>query len=158
MAATGVLGARLYTSATPLADVEAGADAIGDFQALTITTEVGLVESFTEVGKVYDVVPFVPISSGRTHKLKGPYNSGQFTVTVAQDLTDAGQAALLSYVVGDQNTDPFKLTYVGADANYDTHYFGAKVMSFRTILGAANSVMRATIVLEINTDPFIGAS
>lgn len=158
MAATGVLGARLYTSATALTNIEGAADAIGDFQGLTIATEVGLVETFGEFGKVFDVVPFVPVSTGRTYKLKGPNNNGQFSLTVAQDLSDSGQAALLSYVVGDQNNYPFKMTFVGADANFDTAYFGAKVMSFRTSLGGANNVMRATIVLEINTDIFIGAS
>jgi hypothetical protein len=158
MAATGVLGARLYTSATPLTNVDAAADDIADFQALTVTTEIGLIETFGEFGKVFDMVPFVAVADGNTTKLKGPNNNGQFTMTVAQDLTDSGQAALLSYVAADQNTYPMKITIVGADVSYDTIYFGAKVMSFRTMLGGANAVMKATVVLEINTDIFIGAS
>lgn len=158
MAATGVLGARLYTSATPLTNVGAAADSIADFQALTITTEIGLIETFGEFGKVFDPVPFIDVATGNTEKLKGPNNNGQFTLTVAQDLTDAGQAALYSYVAADQNTYPMKITIVGADASFDTIYFGAKVMSFRTTLGGASAVMKATVVLEINTDIFIGAS
>ncbi len=157
MAATGVLAARLYTSATPLTDVGAAADAIGDFQGLTIATELGLIESFGELGRVFETVTFQAVD-GRTHKLKGGYNDGQFQLVVAQDLSDSGQAALKSYVVADQNTYPFKMTITGADANSDTVYFGAKVMSFKTRMGQANSVIRADIALEINTPIFIGAS
>lgn len=158
MAATGVLGARLYTSATPLTNVEGAADAIGDFQGLTIATEIGLIESMGEHGRVFDPVPFQAVADGRTYKLRGGHNDGQFQLTIGQDLTDAGQAALKSYVTADQNTYPFKITIVGADASYDTIYFGAKVMSFRTTLGATNSVIRATVTLEINTTIFTGAS
>lgn len=158
MAVTGVLGSRLYTSATALTNIEAAADAIGDFQALTITTEIGLIESMGEYGRVYDPVPFQPVADGRTYKLRGGSNDGQFQLTIGQDLTDAGQAALKSYVSGNQDTYPFKITLLGADASYDTVYFGAKVMSFRTQLGAVNQVIRATIILEINTPIFTGAS
>lgn len=158
MAATGVLAARLYTSATALTNVEAAADAITDFQALTIATEIGLIEQAGDFGRVFDLVSFQAIADGRTYKLKGGYNDGQFTLTVGQDLSDSGQAALLSYVVGNQSTYPFKMTFTGADASFDTVYFGAKVMSFKTMMGAANSVIRATITLEINTPIFIGAN
>ena len=158
MSVTGVLGARLYTSATPLADVDGSADAIGDFQGLTIATEIGLIGSMSEYGRVYDVVTFQDIATGRTHKLKGANNDGQFQITIAQDLTDAGQVALKSYVAADQNTYPFKVTLLGADASFDTVYFGAKVMSFRTTLGSVNTTIQATIILEINTPIFTGAS
>lgn len=159
MAATGVLGARLYTSATALTDVEDAADAIGDFQGLTIATEIGLIESMGEFGRMFDPVTFQAVADGRTYKLKGGNNDGQFQLTIGQDLTDAGQVALKAYAEAtDQNTYPFKITLVGADANFDTVYFGAKVMSFRTQLGAANAVMRATVTLEINTPIFTGAA
>jgi hypothetical protein len=159
MAVTGTLGARLYTSATPLTNVEAAADAITDFQGLTVATEIGLIESVGELGRVFDVVPFQAVADGRTYKLKGGFNDGQLTLTVGQDLTDAGQVALKSYAeASNQNTYPFKVVLVGADASYDTIHFGAKVMSFRTQLGAANAVIRATVVLEINTPIFTGAS
>jgi hypothetical protein len=159
MAATGVLGSRLYTSATPLTDVEAAADAIADFQGLTIATEVGLIESVGELGRVFDTVTFQAVADGRAYKLKGGFNDGQLQLTVGQDLTDAGQAALKSYAnASNQNTYPFKVTLVGADANFDTIYFGAKVMSFRTQMGAANAVVKAMVTLEINTTIFTGAS
>lgn len=158
MAVTGVLGSRLYTSATALADIAGSADAIGDFQGLTIATEIGLIQSMSEYGRVYDTVPFQPVVDGRTYKIRGGNNDGQFQITIGQDLTDAGQAALKSYVAGNQDTYPFKITLLGADASYDTVYFGAKVMSFRTTLGAVNQVILATVILEINTTIFTGSS
>lgn len=158
MAATGVLASRLYTSATALTNIQAAADTIGDFQGLTIATELGLIDTFGELGKVFDTVPFTDVATGRTYKLKGAFNNGQFQLGLAQDLTDSGQAALKSYVVSNQATYPFKITWSGADASYDTVYFGAKVMSFRTVMGGANSVLRATIMLEIDTDIFVGSS
>lgn len=157
MAATGVLGARLYTSATPLADIEAAADAIGDYSALTITTEIGLIENVGELGRVFQVVTFQAVKDGRTYKLKAGYDEGQLALTVGQDLTDAGQAALKTYAnASNQNTYPFKMTIVGADPSFSSIFFGAKVMSFRTMMGAANAVVKATINLEINTPIFTG--
>jgi len=159
MAATGTLGARLYTSATPLTNLTTSCDAIGDFQGLTIATELGLIENLGDFGKQFEMVNFVAVSDGRTYKFKGAYNEGAMDLMVAQDLSDSGQAALLSYGSAlDQNTYPFKITIVGADASYDTIYFGAKVMSFRTSMGAVNSIIKASIRLEINTPTFIGAS
>ena len=86
MAATGVLGARLYTSGTPLTNVEGAADAIGDFQGLTIATEIGLIESMGELGRVFDPVPFQAVADGRTYKLRGGHNDGQFQLTMHDNI------------------------------------------------------------------------
>lgn len=159
MAVTGTLGARLYTSATPLSNIDGAADAIGDFQGLTIATECGLIENFGELGRQFETVTFVSVGEGRTRKLKGPYNDGQMQLTLGLDLSDAGQAALKSYAdASNQNTYPFKITLVGADASYDTIYFGAIVTAFRTQMGAANAVVKAMLTLEINTTIFTGAN
>ena len=154
--ATGTLGATLSVSATPLVDVFASADAITDFQSLMYVT-VGLVENLGEFGRQYELVTFVSISDARTLKLKGPYNDGQMQMTVAYDLSDAGQTVLFDAVnTVDQNTYPFKIVFVGTNAYFDTIYFGAKVMSYRIQAGAANSVLRALVSLEVNTQVFIG--
>lgn len=159
MAVTGALGARLYTSATPLTNVSTAADAISDFQGLTIATEIGLIENFGEFGRQYDMVPFQAVADGRTYKLKGGYNDGQIALVVGQDLSDSGQAALYAYAnAANQNTYPFKSTIVGADASFDTYYFGAKAMSWRINIGAVNNAIRATATLEINTPIFVGAT
>lgn len=158
MAVTGVLGARLYTSATALTNIEGAADAIGDFQGLTIATEIGLIDNFGELGRTFDTVPFQDVATGRTHKLRGGHNDGQMQITFGQDLSDAGQAAVKSQVAANQDTYPYKLTIEGGDGSYDTFYFGAKAMSFVTNLGAVNAALRATLRLEINTPIFIGGS
>jgi hypothetical protein len=156
---TGALGAKLFMSATPLADVATAADAITDFQGLTIATEIGLIENFGEFGRQFDMVPFQAVADGRTYKLKGGYNDGQMTIVVGQDLSDAGQAAAKTAAeASNQNTYPFKMTIVGADASFDTYYWGAKLMSWRVNVGAVNNAIRATLMMEINTSIFVGAS
>lgn len=159
MAVAGTLGAHLYCNDTALADIQGSADAIGDFQGLTITTEVGLIENFGEFGKVFDLVTFQAVADGRMYKLKGGYNAGNIQFTLGQDLSDAGQLLLKTHAdAADQSSYPFKITLTGADASYDTIYFGAKVMSYRTQMGAVNAVIRAMVSLEINTPIFIGAN
>lgn len=159
MAVTGALGARMYTSATPLTNIATAADSITDFQALTVATEIGLIENFGEFGRQFDVVPFQAVADGRTYKLKGGYNDGQMALTIGQDLSDAGQAALKGYAeASNQNTYPFKMTIVGADASFDTYYFGGLVTSWRVTIGAVNNAIRAAVMLEVNTPIFVGAS
>jgi hypothetical protein len=159
MAATGVLGARLFVGSVALVDIEAAADAIADFTALSAGLEVGLIENIGEFGKVFDLVTFQAVADGRTYKLKGGYNEGNLQMTVASDLTDAGQALLFAYGnAQDQNTYPFKITLVGVDAAFDTVYFGGKVFSYRQQLGTVNNIIRATVNIEINTPVFIGAN
>jgi hypothetical protein len=159
MAVTGALGAKLYTSATPLTNITTAADAISDFQGLTIATELGLIENFGEFGKQFDLVTFQAVSDGRTYKLKGGYNDGQMTIVVGQDLSDSGQAAMKTAAeASNQNTYPFKMTITGADASFDTYYFGAKAMYWRVNIGAVNNAIRATLMLEVNTPIFVGAT
>lgn len=156
---TGTLAAHLYTSATPLVDVAGSADAIGDFQGLTIATEIALITNFGDFGRVFTPVTFQSVAEGRAYKLKGGYDDGEIQLSLGQDLSDAGQAALKAYAeASDQNTYPFKITLTGANASYDTIYFGAKVMSFRTSMGGVNDVVRAMVSLQINTSIFTGAN
>lgn len=158
MAAAGTLGARLYLNDTPLADIEGSVDGIDDFQALTITTEAGLIESFGELGRVFSPVNFQAVADGRMYKLKGGYDDGNMQLTFGQDLTDAGQALLEAHAqASNQNTYPFKITLVGADPAFSYIYFGAKVMSYRTQMGAVNVIVKALVTLEINTPIYIGA-
>lgn len=159
MAATGVLGARLYVGDTALTNIETAADAIADFTALTTAVEVGLIESIGEFGKQFDLVTFQAVATGRTYKLKGGYNEGNLQMTVATDLTDEGQYMLFQYGTSqDQNTYPFKILLNGVDANFDTVYFGGKVFSYRQQLGSVNNIIKAQVNIEINTPVFIGAA
>ena len=158
MAATGILGMTLFTSATALTNIEAAADAIADFQALTVATAIGLVENFPPIGRVFQDVPFT-VLGGRVYHLKGSYDMAPGPLVVGADLSDAGQLALKGYAEAiDQATYPFKMVLVGADASYDTIYFGAKIMSCVLQMGDANTVLRANIQLGFNTPMFQGAT
>ncbi len=154
---TGALGARLYTSATPLTNITDAADAPADFVGANV--EVGLVENFGEMGRQFDVVPFQAVADGRTWKMKGGYNDGQMTLVVGQDISDAGQAIMkFAAEASNQNTYPFKLTIIGANVNFDTYFWGAKVTSWRINVGAVNNTIRATAMMEVDTTIFVAAS
>lgn len=154
MAATGILGCAVYTSATAMTNIEAAADAVADFTGLTIATAIGFVESVGPLGRAFQDVTFVPLS-GRTYHLKGAYDDGTFEFTVAADFSDAGQLALKGYADAvDQNNYPFKFTFVGADTSYDAMYFAAKLLSCKLQMGDANTVHKATIMAAINSPIF----
>jgi hypothetical protein len=159
MAAFGVLGSRLFVGDTALANIEDAADALIDFSALSVSAEVGLIESIGNFGKIFDLVTFQAVKDGRTYKFKGGYNGGSIAMVVASDLTDAGQFLLEGFANSPlQNTYPFKITLNGADALFDTIYFGGKVFSHEFVLGSVNNVVKANIKVEVNTEIFIGAA
>jgi hypothetical protein len=159
MAAFGTLGTRLYIGDTPLANIEAAADAIADFTSLTTAAEIGLIENMGEFGKVFDLVTFQAIATGRMYKFKGGYNQGALDLVMASDVTDVGQALLYAYGnAQDQNTYPMKMVLNGADPAFDTVYFGVKIFSYRIVAGSVNNVMKANCKMEINTDVYIGAT
>lgn len=155
MSAFGTLGTRLYVGDTALVDIEAAADALADFTSLTTAVEVGQIESLGNFGKTYDLVTFQAIATGRTYKFKGGYNQGALDLVVAADLSDEGLLMLQTYAnASDQNTYPFKMTFTGAPTAYDTLYFGGKVFSFQMQSGAVNTIVKASVKIEINTDIF----
>lgn len=159
MAATGVLGTRLFVGTAALADIEASADAIADFTSLSAPVEVGLIESLGTFGKMFDLVTFQAIADGRTYKFKGGFNAGKLDLVVASDPTDAGQALLLTYAeAADQNTYPFQIVLVGVDPSMDTVHFGGKVFSYQRVAGSVNNVLKANVTIEINTPIFVGAT
>jgi len=155
----GVLGSRLYVGDTALVNIEDAADALADFTSLSLSAEVGLIESIGNFGKVFDLVTFQAIKDGRTYKFKGGYNGGSLQMVVASDITDTGQALLQTFANSpSQSTYPFKITLNGADAMFDTIYFGGKVFSYEFVLGAVNNVVKANVRVEVNTEIFIGAA
>jgi len=157
--AYGVLGSRLYVGDTALVNIESAVDTIADFTSLSVSAEVGLIESLGNIGKVFDLVTFQAVKDGRTYKFKGGYNGGSMDMVVASDITDVGQALMEQYANSpDQNTYPFKITLNGADAMFDTIYFGGKVFSHQFVFGSVNNVVKANIKIEVNTEIFIGAA
>lgn len=152
MAINGTLGSKLFISDAAIAST---VDTEPEFSALS-WTEVGLIESFGEFGRVFDLVSFQAVADGRTYKLKGGYNDGNIQFTLGQDLSDAGQAALKAAAeLTTQANYGFKIEFNDAPSGVGgptTVYFRGLAMSFRTQMGAANAVIKATSSLEVNSD------
>lgn len=147
----GVLGTRLFITDAAIAST---IDTEREFSAET-WTEVGLITQFGEYGRVYDLVTFQQVYDGRTFKLKGPYNDGQLTLTVGQDLSDAGQELLYDAAnASTQDNWGFRIEFNDPPSSAggpSTVFFRALPMSFRSTLGAVNAVFSATSMLEINS-------
>lgn len=158
MAGFTVQGTRLYIGSVALADIEAAADALADFTALSAGVEIGLIESIGNFGKVFQKVVSQTIANGRTYKFKGGYDQGAVNLVLVSDLSDPGQALLQQYGDSqDQLTYPMKMTLNGAPMGFGSAYFGVKVFSYEIQMGPVNTVVKAAVNLEINTDIFFDA-
>lgn len=141
-------GAKLYACATSTPS----ADDVSAFEALT-WIEIGEIESIGEYGDAAAQITFTSLGDSRVRKLKGAYDAGDITVTLAHDPTDAGQLALKTMAAA-KFSYPFKVALEdSADAN-DTdsvEYFHAKVMSRRLNIGGASDVTKRTVSLSIDS-------
>lgn len=149
---SGALGSRLYMTTAAIAST---IDTEVEFTAQT-WQEIGLIESIGDFGRVFDLVSFQQIADGRTYKLKGGFNDGSMTLTMGQDLSDAGQVLLATAAaLSSQNNYGFRLelndppSTVGGPTTY---YLRGLPMSFKTTMGAANAIIKATTSIEVNSD------
>lgn len=141
MASTTAAGTGLAISAgIPATQTEAG------YEALTYT-EIGNVESLGGFGASTEVVSFQPLK-GPQQKHKGPTNYGSLTPTIALDETDAGQT-LLSTASAPTNNALYAMRVEKPDGS--KRYFQVRVFGMPETVGAANSMITAAPVLEINT-------
>ena len=141
-------GTKLYicASANP-----AATDA-SQYAALT-WVEVSEVETIPEFGDAASAITYTSLSDSRVRKLKGAYDAGSLSVTMAHDPSDAGQtdcatASLTPYSYA------FKVVAAdaaNASATDSVFYFQAKVMSFRLNPQGANNVTMRTLSLDIDT-------
>jgi hypothetical protein len=156
MAVNGTLGSKLFITSAAMAST---IDSEAEFSAQT-WVEIGLIESFGEFGRVFDMVPFQAIADGRTYKLKGGFNDGAFQFTLGQDLTDAGQTLLKTAAdSSSQDNYGFRIEFNDAPSSVGgptTFFFRGLAMSFRTQMGAANAVIRVMSNIEVNS-PLIHA-
>ena len=150
--AWGTLGTRAYISSVSAATT---VDTEVEYFARTFN-EIGFVENFGEFGKMFDMVPFQAVGDGRTYKLKGGYNSGQMTLVVGADESDAGQFVLYTAAnLSTQDLYVFRIELTDKVQDYASgtvFYFLGLVMSWRENLGAVNNAIRATSVVEIASD------
>jgi hypothetical protein len=143
LAVSGVLGSRLSISTTAIG---VAVDNEAAFAALT-WQEVGLIESVGEFGRVFDKATFQADANGRNYKLKGGYDDGSLQLVLGEDLANAGQAALRAAAeLSTQANYGFRL----ALADTSVFYLRGLVMSFRTIGGSVNNVVKANATVEVN--------
>lgn len=152
MAINGTLGSKLFISDAAIA---ATVDTEEEFAAQS-WTEIGLIESFGEFGRQFDLATFQAVADGRTYKLKAGYNDGNIQFTLGQDLSDVGQLALKTAAeLTTQANYGFRIEFndaAGTVGGPTTVYFRGLAMSYRTQMGAANAVIKATSSIEVNSD------
>lgn len=146
---SGVLGTRLFISTAAIANT---IDTEREFMAQS-WTEISSIGQLGEFGRVFDMVPFQEVYDGRTTKLRGGFNDGQFSVQMAQDLSDAGQLALYTAAnLATQDNYGFRLEFndAVAPAGPSMTFFRGLPMSYRTTMGGANGVLMANSMVEVN--------
>ncbi len=112
-------------------------------------TLVGEVIEIPEYGPSAQVVESNPLAEGVTEKFKGFINYGSVNIGLEADFEDAGQAILTAAVdgLGKYKRHTFRITYPTGTSEY----FSGKVFSFTRNIGSANSMIGASVQLEIET-------
>ncbi len=100
-----------------------------------------------EFGKTFNLVTHSPIATRQIQKLKGSFNNGSATLSMARDDDDAGQVIALAALEADADY-AFEVTY--QDGSID--WFQAKVMSFTSIGGGVDSIVNRSMQLEVTVD------
>lgn len=146
---TTATGARIFIGPA----VTTTTDTATEYAALT-WTEIGLVESLGEFGDEASVVNFASLNDGRQRKAKGVRDAGNLALTVARDASDPGQDALIA-AEATNNKFAFKVTYpdrVTPTGTDGIDYFRALVSSKRNNVGSADSVIRRSFMLGIDSE------
>ena len=118
----------------------AGYAALVDFDVIGEVTDAGT------HGRVYQAVTHNPLGSRGTQKFKGSFNEGTKTIQMALDDEDDGQI-LAKTALNDDADYSFCVEY--PDGSKD--FFQAKVMSFQKSASTVDTVITATMDLEITT-------
>jgi hypothetical protein len=115
------------------------------YAALTLTA-IGQITDAGQHGRVYNVVTHNPIGTRGTQKFKGSFNEGQKVLTIGIDDDDAGQTLAITALNSD-NDYSFKVLY--QDGAID--YFQAKVVGFQKSMTGVDTMLSASLTLEITT-------
>lgn len=116
------------------------------FAALTFT-EVGEVTQMGDFGKTYATVTHNPLSDRKTYKLRGSYNNGSLSLSLALDTADAGQD--LAATASESDTAySIKIELQDGTIFYTT----GLVMSFVRNVGTVDTVVSATVAVELVGD------
>lgn len=135
--------------------VSSSVDSIAEFEATSVWTEIGLVESLGEFGDKANPVTFSAVGDGRVRKAKGANDAGTMALTCAHDPTDAGQAAM-EVAQADKHSYSFKVVLPDAPVGFsDTIiYFRGLVMDKSKNVGTNDNVIRNIYNVAINSELF----
>lgn len=116
--------------------------------------EIGEVSDLGSFGRVYTQIKAQTIGTRGDRKYKGTYDDGAMAIKVLRSSSDTGQAAAI--VARDSDSDyNFKLTLNdAAEGGFTVNtafYFKAKVMSYTVETGGPNTVVMATINLDLKS-------
>ncbi|MGO1121218.1 hypothetical protein ACTL6U_21180 [Rhodovibrionaceae bacterium A322] len=135
-------GSEIYIG-TPAADAQSDS-----YQAVAEVVDI------SEFGKSFQTIKHVTVNSRETQKIKGSFDAGGITLKLGRNLSDAGQAALKAALDSDA---PYNIRVSLADIPASgsapaptSFYFKALVTSFTTMIGSADSLVSATVALEIS--------
>lgn len=120
------------------------------YEALSYTL-IGEVENMSEFGDATREVTFTALSDRRVRKFKGSRDAGTLQLTMGNDESDSGQAAL---VTAETSDDEYAFKVEGPDDSGTTptiYYFRAKVMSARIVPGDVETIFRLRSDLGINS-------
>ncbi len=137
--------------------VEAGTecDTLSEYDALT-WVRVGNLMDVGEFGAQYQEVAFTTIDDAIVNRLKGALDNGTFSLTVARNPDDEGQADVLAGLDSYDNVNvrvELNDKPAGAGAKPTRFNFPAKIFSYKNQFGDANQVVKA--VINIGIDGFI---
>lgn len=130
-------------------------DTLAEFEAVTVWTEIGLIENGGEIGDQASSVTGAALGDGRIRKAKGARDAGEMAIIVFHDPTDAGQAAAEAAERTNDNY-AFKIVLPDGPAGYtDTiQYFRGLVMSRRLNIGTNDNILRVTYNVGVNSEIF----
>ncbi|WP_046869359.1 phage tail tube protein [Microvirga massiliensis] len=145
-------GTRFFIGPSVLESV----DTVEEFEDLTDWTEIGLVETYGEVGDESSAVTFAAVGDSRVRKAKGARDAGTMALTVAHDPMDEGQTAL-DAAEGTNLNFAFRIEYPdkpNATGTGTIEYFRGLVMSRRRNIGGNDNVIRRTYSIGVNSQMF----
>lgn len=118
---------------------------IGSALVAPTYTEIGMVESFGELGPESNIGTFTPVGTGLACKFMGTTDNGELTLTIAKTTSDAGLNALLAA----QQLDgalPFKLEL----SDGTTFTFDGITRSAKVAIGTGDDVVKINAAIAIS--------
>jgi hypothetical protein len=148
MAVQSAAGAKLY-----IGPANSSAANQAAYEALSYVL-VGEIENIGDFGDTWTEIMFTSISDRRARKRKGTRNSGTLELTLGFDGADGGQAALAAALESD-NEYAVRISLqdatTGSPANPTTFYVRALIGSRTVAIGDAESIVRSSISLMLNS-------